>query len=633
MDIQDTLYKYYGYKGFRHNQEQIVNSILSGTDVVALMPTGGGKSICFQLPFLHLQSQCLVISPLIALMEDQVGNMRRKGIPAFLLHSGLSQEARNNQLSQFLEAPASILYVSPERLKSPSFISTIRSVKLSHIAIDEAHCISQWGHDFRPSYLEIANFIKKLIHRPQITALTATATPLIIKEVIEFCNMENPQIVKASLARKNIEINVIQSGNPKMALLNKLKTSNDGSNIVYLRSRRGVKSLQESISSFGKVAYYYHGNMSYGDRNLVAEQWSGSPGSTMVATNAFGMGIDKSDVRMVFHLDIPPSIEEYYQEIGRAGRDGKISQTYILLQPKAEHLTLKKLKASFLNQEQVTYLSTSFDELYRNNGITRIEPFTLRERCKEYKMTSLQLLNALNILEKSGCLTMSKGIKDPSRIMLSDSVADTSNKEKLKEKAHLILDHLLKNYEHLFDSHVVVSEEMICRHLNISIQELYDNLNELSNAGYLFFQKRNDKPWVEITGKVPHGLYYKYVVPIQQSRLRSLEEMINLIQTKECRMKQILEYFGETDSDNCSICDQCQTDELPEILENSFVKMFNSMKTGHSFNLIESLKYIERDQKRKILTNLQMLADEEIISIKNGEITLLKPHKINIPNA
>jgi len=631
MDIQDTLYKYYGYKGFRQNQERIVNSILSGTDVVALMPTGGGKSICFQLPFLHLQSRCLVVSPLIALMEDQVSNMRHKGLPAYLLHSGLPSEERKNQLNQFLESPASILYVSPERLKNASFISVIKSLKLSHIAIDEAHCISQWGHDFRPSYLEIGNFIKKLAYRPQITALTATATPLIIKEIIDYCCLENPEIIKASLARNNIEINVVQSGNPRMTLLDKLNVSDDGSNIVYMRSRRGVKSLQESISSFGKNAFYYHGNLSYADRNRVAEQWTNTPGSTMVATNAFGMGIDKSDVRMVFHLDIPPSIEEYYQEIGRAGRDGKYSQTYILLPPRADQLTQKKLKASFLDQQQVSSLSTSLNELFeKNNETIRIDPFILRQNCKEYGMTSLQLLNALNILAKSGLLLLSKGIKDPSRIMLNESVADTSYKLGLKKEAILVIDHLLKNYEHLFDAHVVVSEEMICNHLKISIPQLYDILEELSSAGFLFFQKRIETPWVEIIDTIPDDIYYKYVVPIQQSRLRSLEEMVNLINSNGCRMKQILDYFGEDDLVSCGICDQCQSIEISTMKEDPFINMFNSMEPGKSFNLLEKLKHIERHQKRKILTKLQILADEEIISMKNGEVTLLKPYKLNL---
>ena len=566
----------------------------------------------------------MVISPLIALMEDQVNSLLEKKIPAYLLHSGQNEKTRRSQLNAWIDNPYGILYVSPERLKNQKFRDLMNAVKISHIAIDEAHCISQWGHDFRPAYLKISDFIENLNQRPPVIALTATANERVFDEIKAFTGMLNPMVVRQSFERKNIAISFNHTSAPLPRLWSRMKEEMDASSIVYLRSRRGVKSVNETLSSLGVKSQYYHGNISFESRKLISDQWKNASDQCMVATNAFGMGIDKKDVRVVYHLDVPSSVEEYYQEIGRAGRDGLPAYAISFLTPEMNDQLVKKLQASHVNSSSWNRLMERLNELELQAPVR----FIIRNECRKIGLSSFQLLNTLSVLEKGGWVMTSEGIKDPSRIMIKEKLLNSKGRNIQNSDAQ-ILKFILAHYDHLFDAHIIVSEEFIADELGIDCQQVIESLLRLENLGIISYQRRKEKPWIKLNEKLQNGIYKEEILPTINASINNLNSMISIIESSSCRMQLILKYFGEEVGD-CGICDNCIKKSSSSNPENVIARVFKGLTVGDQFNVHSELMDLDHNQKKMLLNHLQVLEDEDIIVMDGSMITLLKDHSMKL---
>jgi ATP-dependent DNA helicase RecQ len=613
------LKRYYNYDSFRPNQLTIIENILNQQDCVALLPTGGGKSICYQLPCIYLQSKCLVISPLIALMEDQVESLAEKNIPAFVVHSGMDNLKVLESLNNFKRVEYGLLYISPERLTNASFKDYIKGIELSHVAIDEAHCISQWGHDFRPTYLEIANLIKSLNGSPQITALTATATSSTLLEIIKYSGLKNPSIVKSSFKRSNIGIEIIKSHSPFQDLRDYFKLYQGNTSIVYLRSRRGVKVVAEQLNAAQIDSRYYHGHMSFHQRKSIATDWKNGIFKTICATNAFGMGIDKSDVRAVFHLDIPPSIEEYYQEIGRAGRDGKaaIAKTYI-----GPDTLSKFIENTYKTQVSIQDLKVFLDwlelQIKANNSRT-LYPVILRDVGKELGMHPFKIFSCLQILEKSGKVFLSEGLKTPSRIRFYAPKVKTQTFHIKKENRYKIAEYLLRNYEHLFDAHIVVVEEHIANVLELDLQNVLDDLRQLAIEKIISYEERKDIPLLKVISDLKMSFAEEALVRNQEVKKTKALAMIDFINSEKCRMQNLMDYFGES-SDPCHQCDICtKENKVGSSLDRFYHKVMNA--TPHQPVVIrEALTALNLEERKRAIRKLQLLENEEKIQVINGVV-------------
>lgn len=568
--FQSILQKYWGYPDFRGIQRNIIESIASGRDTLGLMPTGGGKSITFQVPALAQEGVCIVITPLIALMKDQVQHLREHGILADAIYADKSRSEILQTLDNAIFGGVKILYVSPERLASEMFQTKLRHIHVSFITVDEAHCISQWGYDFRPSYLQIAS-IREMKPGIPILALTATATPEVVDDIQERLNFKEKNVFKMSFERKNLAY-VVREAEDKQGEMIHILQSVGGSAIVYARSRKRTKEMAQLLSQQGITATFYHAGLDPDVKDQRQKAWQKDEVRVMCATNAFGMGIDKPDVRVVIHIDCPDSLEAYFQEAGRAGRDGQKSYAVLLYNKHDELKLCKRVDDTFPPKELIQDIYEHLAYFYQigvGSGQGKTFEFDIEKFCVTYKYFPTKVDAALRILERSGYLHYEDNPDGKARVMFLLGRNDLYQLDQLAPSQDAVVTALLRSYGSLFVDLTYIDETMIARQAELTIQQVYFALKSLAARHIIQFIPRRKIPFISYTRDRVDG--DKVVIPkeVWESRREQYEKriksMIRYAKNDEvCRSRQLLAYFGEENDRDCKQCDVCLADQTEE---------------------------------------------------------------------
>ena len=568
--FQSILQKYWGYPDFRGIQRNIIESIASGRDTLGLMPTGGGKSITFQVPALAQEGVCIVITPLIALMKDQVQHLREHGILADAIYADKSRSEILQTLDNAIFGGVKILYVSPERLASEMFQTKLRHIHVSFITVDEAHCISQWGYDFRPSYLQIAS-IREMKPGIPILALTATATPEVVDDIQERLHFKEKNVFKMSFERKNLAY-VVREAEDKQGEMIHILQSVGGSAIIYARSRKRTKEMAQLLSQQGITATFYHAGLDPDVKDQRQKAWQKDEVRVMCATNAFGMGIDKPDVRVVIHIDCPDSLEAYFQEAGRAGRDGQKSYAVLLYNKHDELKLCKRVDDTFPPKELIQDIYEHLAYFYQigvGSGQGKTFEFDIEKFCVTYKYFPTKVDAALRILERSGYLHYEDNPDGKARVMFLLGRNDLYQLDQLAPSQDAVVTALLRSYGSLFVDLTYIDETMIARQAELTIQQVYFALKSLAARHIIQFIPRRKIPFISYTRDRVDG--DKVVIPkeVWESRREQYEKriksMIRYAKNDEvCRSRQLLAYFGEKNDSECNQCDVCLADQAEE---------------------------------------------------------------------
>ena len=569
-DYQSILRQYWGYDDFRGIQREIIESIGSGNDTLGLMPTGGGKSITFQVPALAQEGTCIVITPLIALMKDQVDNLRRRGIRAAAIYSGLTHEEIITTLENCIFGGIRILYVSPERLSSELFQTKLRHMKVSFITVDEAHCISQWGYDFRPSYLEIAK-IRKLLPGVPVLALTATATPQVVEDIQEKLGFppanqteEKPHVFRMSFERKNLAYVVRNTADKREELIHIL-SSMKGSAIVYARSRRRTKEFADFINEAGITATFYHAGLDSVVKDDRQKAWQEDKVRVMVATNAFGMGIDKPDVRLVIHIDCPDSIEAYFQEAGRAGRDGLKAYAVLLYNNADQRKLEKRIADTFPEKDYIREVYEHLAYFYQigvGSGYNHTFEFNIDQFCHTFHHFPIQVDSALKILTRAGYIEYTEEQDNQARVMFTVSRNDLYRLENNTPNEEKVITTLLRNYGGLFTDYNYIDEAFLASQCGLQPHQVYMVLKSLSQRHILHFIPQKKTPYIRYTQRREDKEHIQLMPDVYEKRkqqyIERIHAMVNYADCDHiCRSRYLLRYFGEDNDHDCRQCDVC----------------------------------------------------------------------------
>lgn len=582
--IHQILAQYWGYTQFRPLQEDIIRSVMSGRDTLALLPTGGGKSMCFQVPAMSQPGLCLVISPLIALMRDQEEQLKEKGIRAHAIVSGMRKSEVELALNNCIYGDYKFLYVSPERLLSPIFLEYLLQMKLNLIAVDEAHCISQWGYDFRPPYLQIAE-LRAHFPKVPIMALTASATPEVKQDIIEKLELVNVAVFAKSFARPNISY-IVRKSEDKLTHLFKVLESVPGSSIVYVRNRRKTQELADTLRKIGITADYYHAGLNHQTRAERQTRWMKDQTRVIVATNAFGMGINKPNVRTVIHMDLPDDLESYYQEAGRAGRDEKPSFAVVLYDEADLRDKEKRLLSEFPPREEIRRVYKALGNYLQiplYSGIDITHPFDLIEFCTFYSFDHFLTYQCLKILELADYITLSDSIYLPARIRMLLSSQDLYTFQVQHQKFDHLIKVILRSYTGLFDDYVRFSESELAKRAAIPLEELLRNLNYLHQTEVIDFSPAIDKPTLAFTqNRVDEKevILSKAILEDRKERfvLRAQAFKNFLVNQHECRSILLLTYFGENNLVRCGSCDYCRERNKIELNDIEIQELSNQIR-------------------------------------------------------
>lgn len=615
----DILRKYWGYEDFRSIQREIIESIGSGRDTLGLMPTGGGKSITFQVPALAQEGVCLVITPLIALMKDQVSHLRQRGIRAAAIHSDMTHSAILQALDNCVYGGTQILYVSPERLHSELFQAKFRHMKVSFITVDEAHCISQWGYDFRPSYLHIAE-IRQLKPEIPVLALTATATKEVVEDIQEQLRFKEKNVFRMSFERKNLAY-VVRKATDKPSELRHILNSVNGSAIVYARSRKRTKETAEWLVSQGISATYYHAGLDVDVKDRHQQAWVNNEKRVMVATNAFGMGIDKPDVRLVIHIDSPDSLEAYFQEAGRAGRDGKKAYAVLLYDSSDARKLSKRVAQTYPEKEYIRDVYEHlayFFQVGTGTGRGRTFEFSIDKFCVTYKYFPVLVNSALQILERSGYIHYEADPDNSARILFLLERNDLYFLENTTKETEAVITALLRLYGGLFTDYVYIDEGFVANEAGLTQPQVYMVLKELSKRHIVDFIPRRRIPYITYTREREDG--DRVIIPqsVYEERrtqyIKRIQAMLDYANNDHvCRSRQLLDYFGEECWQDCRQCDVCVTHQG------------NMLNEGRTRLYRQQIKDMLGDRKRHHIAELHTLnipteclneALEELISEK-----------------
>jgi len=591
--VHKVLKRYWGFDEFRSPQLEIIESILSGRDTIALLPTGGGKSLCYQLPALLTKGKVLVISPLISLMQDQIKQLEDKEISAKAIYSGMPLSAIDAILDNFVHGPLKLLYVSPERVQTELFQTRFYMANVAFVAIDEAHCISQWGHDFRPSYLDL-KILREIKPNVPIIALTATATSLILQDIEKQLGLRDVSIFTKSFARENINFVVIRNEDKSQELLH-LMEKLQGTGIIYQRSRVECMKIAELLRSKGYSAAAYHGGMTTDQRASIQSKWFANSVRIMVATNAFGMGIDKSDVRFVIHQDIPPSIEEYYQEAGRAGRDGKVAYAVAIVNNRDIISASKSMDSQYPSSEEIKSVYTLLCRFFKvaiGGGAGSEYYFDMAEFCKLSKFNSSKVYNTLRILERQNWLALSESLKLPSRVLVVADPRALHNVYPEDDLRYEVLCQLLRMYDGIFIESIEINETQLSRTLNIPIDKIILILKMLEREGMIHYDKSLGMPKITYLMDRPDDNSFKidekaYQVDRKNAQDR-LEAIIQFFTGDTCRQAAILEYFGEK-ATVCGKCDICRGSGSSDYTKEDYVAVLKLLEKLPKITEIKSL--------------------------------------------
>lgn len=619
------LKKYWGYDSFRGIQEEIIKSIGNGKDTLGLMPTGGGKSITFQVPALAKEGLCLVVTPLIALMKDQVQNLRRRGIKAAAIYSGMSRNEIITTLENCIFGGYKFLYISPERLDTDIFRTKLRKMHISMITVDESHCISQWGYDFRPAYLKIAE-IRELLPDVPILALTATATPAVVKDIQKQLHFKQEQVFRMSFERKNLAYVVRNTENKAGELLHILQRMT-GSAIVYVRNRRRTREVAELLTREKITAEFYHAGLDNATKDLRQQRWQSGESRVMVATNAFGLGIDKPDVRLVIHIDLPDSIESYFQEAGRAGRDGQKAYAVVLYSNTDKATLHKRIPDNFPDKEYIRNVYEHIQYYYEmamGDGKGCIKEFNLEDFCRKFKFFPVQADSALKILTQTGYLEYTDEQENASRLLFTLQREELYKLRELKEEVERVVQAILRTYTGVFTDYVFISEEALATYTGMTLQKVCESLILLSRQYIIRYIPRKKTPYIIYTRErvekssihIPPALYEE-----RKERYTNRMEAILEYATCDtvCRSRQLLRYFGEKNEHNCGHCDICtnkrkETASSPASQQTLSQEIIRILSAG-SLTPAALTECFKIDKEEVIPVIYQLLEKGEIISV------------------
>ena len=628
MDYIKVLREYFGYDSFRSIQEDIIRSIGSGHDTLGLMPTGGGKSITFQVPALAQPGTCIVITPLIALMKDQVSKLRERGIKAAAIYSGMSRDSIVAALDNCILGGYKFLYISPERLTSDIFLTKLRRIQVSFITIDESHCISQWGYDFRPSYLAIAE-IRKLLPQIPILALTATATPEVVKDIQERLLFRKENVFRMSFERKNLNYIVRSTENKEAEVLHILNNVG-GSAIIYVRNRDKTREIAKFLNEHGISAAFYHAGIDTRDKDKRQHQWTDGDIRVMVATNAFGMGIDKPDVRMVIHYEMPDSPEAYYQEAGRAGRDGITAYAVLLYTPDDKRRLSRRVSD---NYPEKTFISNIYERLgyYYQMAVGDGEgcryDFDLHDFCRAYRTPIIQTESALRLLTQAGYIHYEEEDEHTSRLRFIVTRDELYRRYDISATSDQVIRALLRLYSGVFSDYVFIDEKYISEISGIALEPLFESLLGLSRARVIHYIPRRTCPSITFVHKRIDTSRIIIAPSVYETRKESYAQRIEamkeyVLADNECRSRILLRYFGEHDALPCLVCDNCRkqrTSTLTEANFNTYKEMLYNLLSDKRFHSIEEL-YTLQIGSTQIKKLLQRLIEEEEIILHDGMI-------------
>lgn len=622
------LRQYWGHSAFRGIQRDIIESIGSGHDTLGLMPTGGGKSITFQVPALAAEGVCIVITPLIALMKDQVYNLRRRGILAAAIYSGMTRHEILRTLENCILGSTKVLYVSPERITSELFKTKLRHMKVSFITVDEAHCISQWGYDFRPSYLHIAD-IRQIKPEAPLLALTATATRQVADDIQEKLKFKDGNMFRMSFERKNLAYIVRHATDKRGEMLHILRSVR-GSAIVYVRSRKRASEICGWLEENGVEATFYHAGLEHSLKDERQKLWHDDVKRVMVATNAFGMGIDKPDVRVVIHFDCPSSLEAYFQEAGRAGRDGMKSYAVMLYNGSDDTKLQKRIADEFPEKEYIRSVYdhlAGFFQIAVNNGCGHTFMFDIRKFCRTYKLFPVQTDAALKILERAGYVEYNTDPNSDPRIVFLISRDHLYMLNELSPLEDRLITTLLRNYGSLFIDYTYIDEDMIAAQAGLTSQQIYLLLKGLTQKRILHFVPRSKTPFITYTRDRVDGENLIITRDVYEDRKEQFAKRINTVigyatNDNVCRSRQLLRYFDEPRSTDCGQCDVClahkrmpDTERLLRDARNMITALLDDRKRHHLTELLSL-----RLPSDALDTALEQLIAEETIHVESSYV-------------
>ena len=630
---QEILKQYWGYDSFRDLQEEIITSIGEGKDTLGLMPTGGGKSITFQVPALAQEGICIVITPLIALMKDQVQNLRKREIKALAIYSGMTRQEILTALENCIFGNYKFLYISPERLDTEIFRTKLRSMKVSMITVDESHCISQWGYDFRPAYLKIAE-IRELLPEVPVLALTATATPEVVTDIQARLKFREGNVFRMSFERKNLAYIVRKTDNKTKELLYILQRIS-GSAIIYVRNRRRTKEITELLMNEGITTDFYHAGLDNAVKDLRQKRWQSGEVRVMVATNAFGMGIDKPDVRIVLHLDLPDSPEAYFQEAGRAGRDGEKAYA-VILDSKSDKTTLhKRVVDTFPDKEYILNVYEHLQYYYQmamGDGFQCIREFNLEEFCRKFKYFPVPVDSALKILTQAGYLEYTDEQDNSSRILFTIRRDELYKLREMGKEAEALIQSILRSYTGVFTDYAYISEESLAVRTGLTRQQIYNILVTLTKRRIVDYIPRKKTPYIIYTRErlelrflhIPASVYEERKARYE-ARIKAMEEYVTT--ENICRSRMLLRYFGEKNEHNCGQCDVClskrATNDLSEESYEEVKRQILDLLSHSPLTPAETADQIKAE-KEDIGQVIRYLLDEGELKMQDGMLHISK---------
>ena len=625
---QKILTQYWGYPKFRDLQHEIIQSVGEGRDTLALMPTGGGKSITFQVPALAKEGICIVVTPLIALMKDQVENLKAKGIKASSVYSGMTRHEIDVVLENCVQDKnLKFLYCSPERLSTEMFRTRVQQMNVNLLAIDESHCISQWGYDFRPSYLEIVK-IRELLPKVPVLAVTATATPQVVDDIQERLGFKEKHVFRKSFERKNL-VYLVRNVEDKEKYLLKIASNIKGSGVVYVRNRQHTKEISLLLNQNQISSDYYHAGLTSAERDARQNSWKKGKTRIMVATNAFGMGIDKADVRFVVHIDLPDNLEAYFQEAGRGGRDEKQAFAILLFHPGDKKKLEQRIESNFPPVEDIKRVYEALGNFFQipiGGGKGMGFDFNLSEFVKNYRFNIMLVYSSLNLLQQSGYLELSEEVENPSRLIFNVSRDDLYRYQVANVEEDKFIKLLLRSYSGMFTEYRPVDEDELAKRAGVKREVITGYLIKLGRDKIINYIPRKKVPQIFYTEERLDTKSVIFTSDKYRNRKLLYTEKVNAVieyaTHKKCRSQQLLEYFGDTEATRCGVCDVCTERNKLDLSKLEFDTILDQLKQKlHQPMTLEQLVDAVPHKHEKVIRVIQWLLDNGKL-VKNGQLLL-----------